>query len=85
MGDHLLSGREPQLLAVDSDRDLVGLEGDEVVDAVDLNDVPIDVLALHLGSNRNAVYKNLFDARRSLRTSLASASHPVIEEDAITR
>jgi hypothetical protein len=41
-------------------------------------------LALRLGSNRNAIYKNLFDARRSLRTSLASAGHPVIEEDAIT-
>ena len=53
--------------------------------AVALNDIPIDVLALQLGSNRNAIYKNLFDARRTLRDSLAHAGHPVIEEDAITR
>ena len=52
--------------------------------AIALNDVPIDVLALQLGSNRNAIYKNLFDARRSLRDRLARAGHPVIEEDAIT-
>jgi RNA polymerase sigma-70 factor (ECF subfamily) len=57
----------------------------EVFVAVALNDVPIDVLALQLGSNRNAIYKNLFDARRSLRVSLAGAGHPVVEEDALTR
>lgn len=56
----------------------------EVFVATALNDVPIDVLALQLGSNRNAIYKNLFDARRSLRDRLARAGHPVIEEDAIT-
>jgi RNA polymerase sigma-70 factor (ECF subfamily) len=48
--------------------------------AVALNDVPIDVLALQLDSNRNAVYKNLFDARRKLRASLAAAGHPLSEE-----
>jgi RNA polymerase sigma-70 factor (ECF subfamily) len=54
----------------------------EVFVAVALNDVPIDVLALQLGSNRNAVYKNLFDARRRLRASLAAAGHPVGDEEA---
>ena len=49
----------------------------EVFVAVALNDVPIDVLAVKLGTNRNAVYKNLFDARRRLRASMASAGHPV--------
>jgi RNA polymerase sigma-70 factor, ECF subfamily len=49
----------------------------EVFVAIALNDVPIDVLALRLGSNRNAVYKNLFDARRKLRASLAAAGHPL--------
>ena len=39
----------------------------EVFVAVALHDVPIDLLATRLGSNRNAIYKNLFDARRSLR------------------
>jgi len=53
----------------------------EVFVAVALNDVPIDVLALELGSNRNAVYKNLFDARRSLRKSMAADGHPVFPEE----
>jgi RNA polymerase sigma-70 factor, ECF subfamily len=44
--------------------------------AVALNDVPIDVVALQLGSNRNAVYKNLFDARRRLRMRLRAAGQP---------
>jgi RNA polymerase sigma-70 factor (ECF subfamily) len=54
----------------------------EVFVAIALNDVPIDVLALRLGSNRNAIYKNLFDARRTLRSRLAAAGHAVIEEGA---
>ena len=49
----------------------------EVFVAIALNDVPIDVLAVKLGTNRNAIYKNLFDARRSLRTRMAAAGHPV--------
>jgi RNA polymerase sigma-70 factor, ECF subfamily len=49
----------------------------EVFVAIALNDVPIDVLAIQLGSNRNAVYKNLFDARRNLRARLEAAGHPV--------
>jgi RNA polymerase sigma-70 factor, ECF subfamily len=55
----------------------------EVFVAIALNDVSIDVLAIQLGTNRNAVYKNLFDARRKLRASLAVAGYPVIEEDAL--
>ena len=53
----------------------------EVLVAIALNDVPIDVLALQLGSNRNAVYKNLFDARRSLRASLVAAGHPLSDDE----
>jgi RNA polymerase sigma-70 factor (ECF subfamily) len=49
----------------------------EVFVAVALNEVPIDVLAVKLGTNRNAVYKNLFDARRRLRATMAAAGHPV--------
>jgi RNA polymerase sigma-70 factor, ECF subfamily len=45
--------------------------------AIALNDVPIDVVAAELGTNRNAVYKNLFDARRGLRARMAAAGHPV--------
>jgi RNA polymerase sigma-70 factor, ECF subfamily len=41
-----------------------------VLVAVTLNDVPIDVLAERLGSNRNALYKTLHDARAKLRSYL---------------
>jgi RNA polymerase sigma-70 factor (ECF subfamily) len=43
----------------------------EVLVAVALNGVPIDVLAERLGSTRGALYKNLHDARRKLRAALA--------------
>jgi RNA polymerase sigma-70 factor (ECF subfamily) len=49
----------------------------EVFVAIALNDVSIDVLALELESNRNAIYKNLFDARRKLRESIADAGYPL--------
>jgi RNA polymerase sigma-70 factor, ECF subfamily len=40
--------------------------------AVVLNGVPADAVAAELGSNRNALYKTLFDARRKLRAALAA-------------
>jgi RNA polymerase sigma-70 factor (ECF subfamily) len=43
--------------------------------AVALNEIPLDVLAVELDTNRNAIYKNLFDARRKLRSALAGAGH----------
>ncbi len=43
----------------------------EVLVAITLDDVPIDVLAERLGSTRNALYKTLHDARRKLRARLA--------------
>jgi RNA polymerase sigma-70 factor (ECF subfamily) len=49
--------------------------------AIALNEVPIDVLALQLDSNRNAIYKNLFDARLRLRQRLAAAGHPLGDEE----
>ena len=54
----------------------------EVFVAIALNEVPIDVLAIQLDTNRNAIYKNLFDARRNLRASMATAGHSVLEKDA---
>jgi RNA polymerase sigma-70 factor (ECF subfamily) len=51
--------------------------------AVALNEIPIDLVALELGSNRNAIYKNLFDARRRLRASLAAAGHPLTAAETI--
>ena len=37
-----------------------------------LNAVPLDALVQELGSNRNAIYKTMFDARRKLRAALAA-------------
>jgi RNA polymerase sigma-70 factor, ECF subfamily len=57
------------------DDDLTDLQR-RVFVAIALNQVPMDAFARELGSNRNAVYKTLFDARRKLRASLAAAGHP---------
>jgi RNA polymerase sigma-70 factor (ECF subfamily) len=40
--------------------------------ALVLNGVPLDALVVELGSNRNAIYKTMFDARRKLRAALAA-------------
>ena len=40
--------------------------------AIVLNGVPLDALVAELGSNRNAIYKMLFDARCKLRASLVT-------------
>src|SRR5262249_45628475 len=44
----------------------------EVLVAVTLNDVPIDVLAERLRTTRGALYKTLHDARAKLREALAA-------------
>ena len=44
----------------------------EVLGALVLGDVPIDVLAGRLGTTRGALYKTLHDARRKLRTSIGA-------------
>ncbi len=44
----------------------------QVFVAIVLNDVPPDALVAELASNRNAIYKTLFDARRKLRAALAA-------------
>jgi len=40
--------------------------------AIVLNGVSLDALVAELGSNRNAIYKMMFDARRKLRASLVA-------------
>ena len=45
----------------------------EVLVAVALNDVPIDVLAERLSTTRGALYKTIHDARRKLRSHLGDA------------
>lgn len=41
----------------------------------ELKGMPLDEIARHLGSNRNAVYKLTHDARRKLKTALESAGY----------
>jgi RNA polymerase sigma-70 factor (ECF subfamily) len=40
--------------------------------AIAVNGVTLDALAVELGSNRNAIYKTMFDARRKLRACLVA-------------
>ncbi len=44
----------------------------EVFVALVIDGVPLDALALRLGSSRNAIYKTMFDARRKLRVHLVA-------------
>jgi RNA polymerase sigma-70 factor (ECF subfamily) len=44
----------------------------DVFVAIVLRGVPLDALVVQLGSNRNAIYKTMFDARRKLRAALAA-------------
>ena len=46
-----------------------------IFEALVLNAVPLDVLVVELDSNRNAIYKSLFDARRKLRAELVANGH----------
>jgi RNA polymerase sigma-70 factor, ECF subfamily len=47
----------------------------EIFAALVLHAVPLDALVVRLGSNRNAIYKTLFDARRKLRAALAAKGY----------
>jgi RNA polymerase sigma-70 factor (ECF subfamily) len=47
----------------------------DVLVALTIQGIPIDVLAERLGSTRGALYKTLHDARRRLRSLLADAGH----------
>ena len=43
--------------------------------AIVVNGAPLDVVAAALGTNRNAIYKTVFDARRKLRAALVDSGH----------
>lgn len=47
----------------------------DVLVALTIQGVPIDVLSERLGSTRGALYKTLHDARRKLRKELTAAGH----------
>ena len=44
----------------------------QVFVAIVLNGVPLDTMVVELGSNRNAIYKTMFDVRRKLRAHLVT-------------
>jgi RNA polymerase sigma-70 factor (ECF subfamily) len=52
----------------------------QVFVAIVVNAVPLDALVIELGSNRNAIYKVMFDARRKLRAALAANGYLDIDE-----
>jgi RNA polymerase sigma-70 factor (ECF subfamily) len=51
--------------------------------AIVLNAIPLDTLVVELDSNRNAIYKTLFDARRKLRANLAANGY--LDRDTLGR
>lgn len=57
----------------------------EILVAVTLNDIPIDVLAERLNTTRGALYKTLHDARRKLRGSLSARGLTVQPDREIER
>jgi RNA polymerase sigma-70 factor, ECF subfamily len=78
-GDRLEQREQVQALTA-AIGDLTGRQR-RVFVAIALNGISIDVLAIQLKTNRNAIYKNLFDARRNLRAKMAAAGHPVLDGD----
>ena len=56
----------------------------EVLVAVTLNDVPIDVLAERLNTTRGALYKTIHDARHKLRGALAARGLRATDTDDIS-
>ena len=52
----------------------------EVLVAVAIDGVPIDVLSERLGTTRGALYKTLHDARRKLRATLAASGFEIAGE-----
>ena len=52
----------------------------EVLVAITLNGVPIDVLAERLNTTRGALYKTLHDARQKLRAHLAAQGLSIGDE-----
>jgi RNA polymerase sigma-70 factor, ECF subfamily len=52
-----------------------------VFTAIVADGVPLDALVVELGSNRNALYKTMFDARRKLRAALAANGYVAAPAD----
>ena len=67
-----LDQRERLTAIIDGIRNELSPHQREVLSAVVLAEVPIDVLAERLGTTRGALYKTLHDARRKLRTAIGA-------------
>jgi RNA polymerase sigma-70 factor, ECF subfamily len=74
---------ESELLGAlrDAINDALSAHQREVLVAITLNGVPIDVLAERLNTTRGALYKTLHDARRKLRARLAADGLDVTSND----
>lgn len=46
-----------------------------IFSALVLREMPLDALVIQTGSNRNAIYKTMFDTRRKLRRTLAAKGY----------
>jgi RNA polymerase sigma-70 factor, ECF subfamily len=66
----------------DAINDALSTHQREVLVAITLNGVPIDVLAERLNTTRGALYKTLHDARRKLRARLAADGLDLTSNDA---
>ena len=82
------AGAAPEQSAVQTEireiiRDVIERELTEkqrqVVVLMIFNEVPMDEVVRHLGTNRNAVYKMLHDARRKLKTGLQARGFDIGE------
>lgn len=69
-----LVNRERLAAIIDAVRTELSPHQREVLGALVLAEVPIDVLAERLGTTRGALYKTLHDARRKLRTAIGADS-----------
>jgi RNA polymerase sigma-70 factor (ECF subfamily) len=69
-----LLNRERLSAIIDAVRTQLSPHQREVLGALVLAEVPIDVLAERLGTTRGALYKTLHDARRKLRTVIGADS-----------
>ena len=52
-----------------------------VFTAIVVDGIPLDALAVRLDSNRNAIYKTMFDARRKIRTALVAKGYLDVAPD----
>jgi RNA polymerase sigma-70 factor (ECF subfamily) len=72
---HEAEGRELAAAVRSAVEDELSERQRRVFVALVLNGVPLDALVIELGTNRNAVYKMMFDARRKLRAALVAKGY----------